>query len=412
MTAAPALASRDFRRLVAGQFVSLVGTQMNQVAVTWQLYQLTHSAVALGTLGLVRLPVVLFGLGGGVVADAVDRRRLMLASQSVMALCAAMLAAASATGQLSVPVLYGVAFVSGIGSTFDAPARQSLVPLLVPREQLGNALSLHALAWQVASVAGPALGWLVLAHGGATVVYVVDVVSYLAVIGALVRMEHRQAPGERSALSVGAIGEALRFLRGSPLILSTMLLDFAATFFGGSMLLMPIFADQILHTGPRGLGWLYAAQPVGAVLAAVLMSARPVLRRAGPTVLVSVAIYGAAVAGFGASRWLPLSLAMLALSGAADTVSMVIRQTLRQQLTPDAMRGRMTSVNMIFFRGGPQLGEVEAGFVAQAFGARVSVASGGVLCVVAVLAAAALVPTLRRYREPDPVLAPGPTTGG
>ena len=181
-----------------------------------------------------------------------------------------------------------------------------------------------------------------------------------------------------------------------------MLLDFVATFFGGSMLLMPIFADQILAVGPRGLGVLYAAQPVGAALAGFFMSARGVPRRQGMAVLVSVAAYGAAIAVFGVSRSFALSLVALAASGAADTVSMVIRQTLRQLLTPDELRGRMTSINMMFYIGGPQLGEFEAGAVARAFNARISVVSGGVLCAAAVLVTALVAPALRRYEGAHP----------
>lgn len=401
---ADALRSRDFRLLVLGQLVSLTGSQMSAVAVAWQLYELTHSPLSLGMLGLFRLlPVLVFGLGGGVVADAFDRRRLMFASQTIMALASGLLVVASATHHASAPVIYGVAVLAGIGSSFDAPARHALIPLLVPREELANALSLHSLAWQLASVLGPALGGLVLAHFGVVTVYSLDVLSFLAVLAALALMGHREQPGARSGdVSLAALGEALRFLRGSPLILSSMLLDFAATLLGGSMLLMPIFADRLLHAGPDGLGWLYAAQPVGAVLAAVVLSIRPRPTRPGPLMLWAIAAYGAAIAVFGASAWLPLSLVALACSGAADTASMVIRQTLRQELTPDALRGRMTSLNMIFFRGGPQLGEVEAGLVAHAFGPRLSVGSGGILCVVAAAIAAAAVPSLRAYRADTP----------
>jgi MFS family permease len=194
-----------------------------------------------------------------------------------------------------------------------------------------------------------------------------------------------------------AIGEGLRFLRGAPIIWSTMLLDFVATFFAGSLLLLPIFADQLLHVGPRGLGLLYAAQPAGAALTGAALSSMRTIRRQGPAVLWSVALYGASIALFGLSPWFWVSFLLLAVSGAADMVSAVIRNIVRQSLTPDELRGRMSSVVMIFFMGGPQLGEVEAGAVARLFGARVAVASGGALCVLAAAAAAVLVPQLRRY---------------
>jgi MFS family permease len=293
-----------------------------------------------------------------------------------------------------------------MAGAFDAPARQALLPLLVPREDLPAALGLSAFVWQVATVAGPALGGVVLAWAGVVPIYVIDAASFLAVIGALLAMRHR-APG-RSGTVVGfsAVAEGLRFLRGTPLIRNTMLLDFVATFFGGSMLLMPIFADQLLAVGPRGLGVLYAAQPVGAALAGLVLSSRGLPRRQGRAMLVSVAAYGAAVAVFGVSRSFALSIVALAASGAADTVSMVIRQTLRQLLTPDALRGRMTSINMIFFAGGPHLGEVEAGAVARAFTPRVSVASGGLLCVAAVAVTALLAPSLRDYERPGSSASP------
>jgi MFS family permease len=394
-----ALRSRDFRLLLTGQAVSLTGSFMQQVAVAWQLYLLTRSPLALGLLGFFRVaPVVAFALGGGVIADAVDRRRLMLCSQSALALVSLALALATHFGKVSPGVIYAMAFLAGTATVFDLPARQALVPALVSREELPNALSLYATMMQVGSVVGPALGGAVLAWRGPKAIYCLDAVSYLAVIGALVSLRHR-APGRGLAqVNARAALEGLRFIWRTPLISSTMLLDFIATFLGGSMLLLPIFADQLLHVGPRGLGLLYAAQPVGACLTGAALSTLPPIKRRGEAVLVSVAIYGLAIAVFGISPWFSLSFLALAVSGAADTVSMVVRQTLRQLLTPDELRGRMTSINMIFFMGGPQLGEVEAGAVARAFSPRISVASGGLLCALAVGAVALAVPSLRSYR--------------
>jgi len=396
----PALRHRDLALLLAGQLVSLTGSQMQQVAVVWQLYLFTRSPWALGLLGLFRvLPLLVFALGGGVVADVFDRRRLMIGTQSTFALVSVALAVLSAFGAAGAWALYAAAALAGAASAFDAPARQALLPLLVPREDLPSALALSALVWQIATVVGPALGGVVLAWTGVVPVYALDAASFLAVIGALLAMHHRAPARTGTAVGLSAALEGLRFMQRAPIIRTTMLLDFVATFFAGSMLLMPIFADQILSVGPRGLGLLYASQPAGAALAGLVLSSRGIPRRQGAAVLVAVAAYGVAVAAFGVSRWFPLSLLALAASGAADTVSMVIRQTLRQLLTPDELRGRMTSINMIFFVGGPQLGEVEAGAVARAFGARVSVASGGLLCVLAVAFTAALAPALRRYES-------------
>ncbi|WP_242344896.1 MFS transporter [Anaeromyxobacter terrae] len=400
MPALPAaLRARDFRNLLFGQVVSTTGTQMQHVAIVWQLYVLTRSPLALGLLGFFRVaPVIAFALGGGVVADAVDRRRLMLVTQTLLASVSITLAVTSHLGLATPALLYGLVAVGAAAIAFDNPARQALVPLLVPPEHLSGALSLAFTGWQVANVAGPALGGLLLAWGGVVTLYALDAASFLAVIGALLVMRHRASP-RATPLGFGAVKEGLQFLRRAPVIRTTMLLDFFATFFGGSMLLMPIFADQLLHVGPRGLGLLYAAQPAGAALAGAFLATRSLPRREGRAVLWAVGAYGAAVAVFGASRSFPLSLAALAVAGAADTVSTVIRQTLRQLLTPDALRGRMGSINMIFFMGGPQLGEVEAGAVARAFGPRLSVASGGLLCIGAAIVTAIVAPALRRYQR-------------
>ena len=397
----PSLESRDFRALLLGQLVSLTGSQMQQVAVAWQLYELTHSASALGLLGAFRVaPIVLFALLGGVVADALDRRRLMLVSQSALAIASLVLAVATRQGWASAPLLYAMASVSGAALTVDTPARQALVPLLVPRERLSGALSLWATAVQVATIVGPSLGGLVLEHAGVAPAYFVDAASFLAVIGALLTMRTATAARPGATVGLEAAREGLRFLKRTPIIGSTMLLDFFATFFGGSMLLMPIFADQILGVGKQGLGLLYAAQPLGAALAGAVLAAVPLPRRQGRAILWSVAFYGLAIALFGASRWFWLSLLALAASGAADTVSMVIRQTVRQLVTPDELRGRMTSVNMMFFMGGPQLGEVEAGYLARLTTPLFSVVTGGLACVFVAALAAVLAPSLRRY-EPQ-----------
>jgi MFS family permease len=403
-----ALRSRDFRLLFLGQLVSLTGSQMQTVAVPYQIYKLTGSSLALGFIGLCRVvPVVIFALGGGVIADALDRRRLMMLSQTLMAGCSLTLAVTTRSGHITPAIMYGVIGLGGAALALDSPARQSLIPLLVPRAHLANAIGLHAMAWEIAAIAGPSLAGLLIAWRGVFPVYVLDCVSFAAVLGALVAMHHRAPPRASVNISIGAAIDGLRFLWRTPLILSTMVLDAVATFFAGSLLLLPIYADRILAVGPRGLGLLYAAQPAGAAVAAMLMATRPTIHRQGAAVLVSIAVYGASVAAFGVSPWLPLSLVLLAISGAADTVSMVVRQTLRQLLTPDELRGRMTSVNMIFFIGGPQLGEFEAGVVAKLYGPRLSVASGGILCVVAAIVTAIALPSLRRlirddYRASEP----------
>ena len=396
------LRSRDFRLLIAGQAVSLTGSSMQQVAVVWQLYLLTGSPLSLGMLGLFRVtPILLLALGGGVAADALDRRKLMIASQTGMMLASLGLLAATHMGVVTPGIIYALAALGGVASAFDPPARQALVTQLVPVDALPNAFSLYMTAYQIAAVAGPALGGAFLAWKGVEPIYLLDVISYLAVIVALLAMEHKAPTRGLSQMSAAAALEGLKFLKRSPIILSTMLLDFFATFLAGSLLLLPFFADQLLKVGPRGLGVLYAAQPLGATVAGVALSFLPTIRRQGRAIVVSVALYGVAIAVFGVSNWFPLSLFALAASGAADTVSAVMRQTVRQLLTPDELRGRMTSVNMMFFIGGPQLGEVEAGVVAKLAGVRFSVWSGGALCVLAAIAAAVVVPSLRGYEHGD-----------
>jgi len=377
-----------------------MGSQVQRVAVAWQIYELTHSPVALGLVALFRaLPILSFGVLSGVVADAVDRRRLMVVTQSLMALSSAGLAALSLTHHASASAIYALTFLHGCGQAFDSPARQSIVPALVPRETLSNALSLNATTLKLASVIGPGLGGLIIEAGGLSVAYLLDAASFLAVIGALLGMRHRHVPPKESRVSLGAALEGLRFIRSQPLLVWLMGLDFIGTFFAGSTQLMPIFADTILHVGQRGLGFLLGAPALGAMVAAIGMSVLPEIRRRGAVVLASVAIYGAATAAFGLSTHYALSLAMLALAGGADAVSTVIRQTVRNLVTPDELRGRMTSLNMIFFMGGPQLGEVEAGLVAGAVGAPWSAASGGLACAAIAAAVAIFAPRLRSLRS-------------
>jgi MFS family permease len=368
--------------------------------VVWQLYLLTGSPLSLGLLGAFRVtPFLLLALGGGVAADALDRRKLMLASQFGMMLASLGLFAATFSHVVSPGLIYGLSAFAGVASAFDLPARQSLVPQLVAKEDLPNALSLYTTVFETASIAGPAVGGALLAWQGVLPIYALDVVSFFATITALLLMRHDHAYRGLSGINASAMLEGLRFLRTQPLILACMVLDFVATFLGGSLLLLPIFADQLLRVGPKGLGLLYAAQPAGGAACGLLLSWLPTIRRQGRAVILAVAVYGGAIALFGISRWFVLSLVALAVSGAADMISAVMRQTLRHTLTPDALRGRMTSVNMMFFIGGPQLGEVEAGVVAKWFGAPVSVWSGGVLCVLAGIFAAAFVPSLRKYEH-------------
>jgi MFS family permease len=398
----PALRHENFVLFWSGGIVSRLGTQMRDVALAWQLYELTRSPLALGLPGLFRVtPLLLLALGGGVAADALDRRRVMLVTQSLLALTSAILGFVTLTGRATPALLYALIALSAATTAFDNPARQALVVNLLPEEDLPNGLALQVLGHQVSTVAGPALGGLLLGATSAGVVYVVDAISFLAVIAALfvVRPKRRAEGSTPVPLRLSALRPAFELLQKRPVLLWLALVDFMATFFAGSMQLLPIFADQAFRVGPWGYGLLQSAPAVGAVVASVLISARPPMRRQGLAVLVSVGVYGAAIAAFGLSRSFPLALGLLALSGAADTVSTVVRQVARQMLTPDELRGRMNAVNMIFFMGGPQLGELEAGIVAQMWTTRGSVVSGGLACIVVALVFGAFVPVLRQLGE-------------
>jgi MFS family permease len=410
-----ALQHRNFRLLWASQLVSFSGSMMQMAAILWHVSLLvppSQKALALGMVGLVRIvPIVGFSLLSGVVADAVDRRRLMVVTQTGMAVAAAVLAWLTFRGLTAIWPIYLLAALGSAFGSFDGPARNALLPSLVPREHLPNAISLNTIMFQSASVLGPSLAGVLIATLGVAWIYALNALSFAAVIAALLAMRDvpEIAGEERGDISLKAALDGLRFVFRAPMIRSTMLLDFFATFFSSATALLPIFAQDILHVGAHGYGWLYAAPSVGALLTgAVMVRAVGGIRRRGAVLLWAVAFYGVATVLFGLSRSFWLTFACLALSGAADTVSMVLRNIVRQLTTPDHLRGRMTGVNMVFFMGGPQLGEMEAGLVANWFGAPVSVVTGGIGCLIATAWTALATPELRRYRRDEP----GPAAAG
>lgn len=407
-----ALQHRNFRLLWSSQLVSMAGSMMQNAAILWHVSILVPPAqrgLALGMVGLVRIvPIIGFSLVSGVVADALDRRKLMLVTQTGMLLAAGTLAVLELSGLKALWPVYLLAAAGSAFGSFDGPARQSLIPNLVPREHLPNAISLNTIMFQTASVLGPAAGGLVIGTLGVGWAYLFNALSFVCVIVALLMMRDipQRPPGDKVTISLGSAAEGLRFVFRNPLIRSTMLLDFFATFFASAMALLPIYAQDILKVGAKGYGLLSAAPSVGALVTSVLM-VRYIDRidRRGRVMLASVVVFGLVTVVFGISRSFLLTFACLVVSGASDTVSMVIRNVVRQLATPDTMRGRMTSVNMIFFMGGPQLGELEAGLVANAWGAPFSVVSGGIGCLLATAWVAARTPALRRYRRDTPVTA-------
>jgi len=406
-----ALTHRNFRLIWLGLLASITGSMMQNAALLWHVSLLVRpdrKALALGLVGLVRVvPIVCLSLVSGVVADAWNRRRLMLLTQAGAAAVSLALAVLAFRGLSVVWPIYVLAALGASVGTFDLPARQSLVPTLVPREHLPNAISMNTIMFQVASVAGPSLGGILIAAAGVGWVYVANALSFSCVIAALLMMRGvsgkpvRMGDEPENEISLKAAVEGLRFVFESPLIRSTMLLDFFATFFSSATALLPIFAQDVLHVGARGYGWLYAAPAVGAVaMSAAMIPLASRIERRGPVLLWAVAGYGLATAVFGLSTWFWLTFFCLAMTGAMDTISMIIRNIVRQLETPDRLRGRMMGVNMVFFQGGPQLGELEAGAVANWLGPVVSVVSGGVGCLFATAWVAKSTPALRRYRRP------------
>lgn len=399
--------------------ISVAGTQMQTAAVLWHVNELSGQPIALGGVGLVRLiPVLVFSLIAGAVADLVNRRSLMLLTQSVLAVLALLLGILTLRGIDSIAVIYLILALSAAVSTFDLPARQSLVPNLVPRETLTNAFSLTSIAYQFGSIAGPAVGGLVLANLGIAYAYFINAISFGAVIIALILIGHvpqekiEEATFARNARRPAfwqSVRTGLNYVFNQPIILSSMLLDFFATFFSEAVTLLPIFAKDILGVGAEGYGILVSAPSVGAGLMALILSFIPTIRKQGPILLTAVIGYGLATVLFGLSRDFALTFFALMMTGSMDSLSAIIRNTIRQIQTPDNLRGRMTSINQIFFMGGPQLGEMEAGIVAQLISPTFSVVTGGIGCLLAVIGIALRFPQLRRYQGDEPVIAGSPS---
>lgn len=397
---------RDFRLLWTGQLISITGSQMRMVAVDWQVYEIAtkqglNPALALGTIGLMRvIPMTLSALFAGVAADRFERRKVIMVTSFIALFASIILALAGSLETPNLLIVYAMVVVTAISSAFEMPARQALIPALVPAPMLSQAMSAGIISWQLATVLGPSIAGILISIYGVVPLYWIDAASYLAVVAAAVMMRPVLVVSTRPPVQMKDAFEGLKFVFKHRIMSSTMLLDFFATFFGAATTLMPIFANEILGVGAEGYGLMRAAPSVGAVAAAVLLSSRRITKQ-GPVLLISVAIFGVSMAVFGASSWFPLTLIALVLSGAADTISMIIRGTLRQLLTPDDLRGRMTAVNMIFVAGGPQLGEFVVGITASIIGAPLAVLIGGILCVGLVTGTALKVPELRTLDTPE-----------
>lgn len=389
--------SRDFRLLLTGSFLANFGLQMLSVAVSWDLYMQTRSAVVLGNVGFVQVaPFLLFALFAGHVADRYDRRRVMLATQALLLAASALLALASR----SVALIYACLFLTQMARALQWPARQAMLPGMVPPDALSNAIAWNSSAFEIASVTGPALAGILVAAAGSGAVYLIQVACAGLTLASIWMLRYRgagkrdHAPGDRRPLL-----EGLRFVWHSRLVLPAISLDLFAVLFGGATALLPIFAVDILHAGARGLGWLRAASSIGAIVMAFLLAHAGPIRRSGLALLWSVAGFGAATVVFGFSRSLWLSFVMLIAIGALDNVSVVLRQSLVQKKTPDAVRGRVLAVNSVFINCSNQLGAVESGWTAAWFGAVPSVVGGGLATVLIVAAFAVGSRELRGWTE-------------
>lgn len=386
----------------AAQTISVVGSRMQMVAIRWHIFDLTHSYTALALISLFRfVPIVIFSMIGGAVADARDRRLIMLGTQSVLTFSALLLFGMTETGRITPMAIYALNALSAAAIAFDNPARQSLTPNLVPREHYANAASLNSISMNTATVVGPLLSGFFIGMGKLGLVYGVNAISFLAVIVALLRLRkfpYQSASAQRPQVNRQALKDGMLFVWHTPILVWIIVLDFLATFFSSADALLPAFATDVLHVGPRGYGKLAAAEAVGSLTAGAFLSAHVKVRDHGKVIIAAVLMYGVATIVFGASKTFWISWIALAVAGLADTVSTILRQTIRQLVTPDNLRGRMSATMMLFFMGGPQLGNVEAGLVAKWIGAPWSVITGGIGCVLATLWVAFKGKELRDYR--------------
>lgn len=375
-------------------------------ALFWHLRTLTDQPIVVSGIGMARfLPILILSLVGGLVADMYNRRKVMFVSQIMMTLVSLTFGILTYFNLIQIWHMYVLTAIQAAAMAFDMPARQALMPNLIPRKDLPSAFSLQSMAFNIGSVVGPGLSGLVIATMGQSWTYFLDAISFGAVIISLLIIGnvHQEINPivRQQGINLEAIKDGVAFIRSQPIILSSMILDFFATFFSSANTLLPFIARDVLKVGAVEYGWLSAAQPVGAVGVGLVLSQRTKIRKQGALMLWAVVAFGLATIIFGISTGFWLTMLSLALIGGADAVSTILRNTIRQLQTPDAMRGRMVSINQIFFMGGPQLGEIEAGLAAQAFGAPWAIITGGLGCILAVIWIARKWPVLPKYSGED-----------
>ena len=394
----PLRRSRDFRRLVSGELVSVLGTQLTTVAVPYQVYELTHSSLVVGLVSTTQLfPLIAGSLMAGSVVDAMDRRRLLMVAQVLMAACSAGLAVNADLGPALWPLFVLPALAAGF-SGLDSAGRNAIVPNMVRRSELPTASAIFQALFQLGAVAGPAVAGLLLAGAGVRFVYWMDVASFGVALLAVFLISP-QPPGEAGHRpGLRSIIEGLKFVRGRQSIQGAYLIDINAMVFGMPRALFPALATTFFGGGATTLGFLYAAPGAGALVGALTTGWVSRIQRQGLAVIVAVIAWGAAITCFGLVPWLPAALALLAAAGCADVISAVFRSTIIQLAVPDALRGRLAGLQIAVVTGGPRLGDLEAGAVAAAFGDTVSVVSGGLACIAGALVLARLLPGFRHQR--------------
>ncbi len=399
---APLRHDRDFRLLWAGQSISTAGRMITTVVLPYQVYVLTGDLLAVGALSLVQLvPILIFALGGGAVADAVDRRRLLLVTQLGLAGASLVLTLLALLPEPPLAAIYAAAFASaGIGA-IDQPARASAIPRLVPAHRLTAAIALNQLVFNASAVVGPAIGGVVLATAGIAVAYLIDAVTFGAAIAALLLIAPiPPAPGANRP-SLRGIMDGLQFARRRKEVLATFVVDLNAMVFGSPRSLYPALALDVFRVGPAGVGLMSSAAGLGALVAALLSGWTATVRRPGLAVLASVALWSIGIAGFGLATFsFPLALLCLAIASGADVISAVLRSSIVQSLTPDDLRGRVSSIHILVVTGGPRVGDAEASAVAAAIGPTLSVVSGGLCSLAGIGAIALALPEFRRLRLP------------
>ena len=392
-----ALRYPDFRRFLTGNFLTSLGAQMQTVAVGWYLYERTDSALALGGVGLAQvLPIFLLTLPAGHLADHVDRKKLLRLTLMLSMFSSLGLALASYLHG-AVPFVYTLLVLNGIARALNAPARDALGPQLLPVELLGNGATWRSGLFQLASVLGPATGGLIISitHSATpTFVLTAVLISVFAIL--LGPVQPRRFERASRALTWETLAGGVRFIWQTRILFATITLDLFAVLLGGATMLLPVFAKDILHVGPDGLGWLMAAPSLGAIAVAIALARAP-MRRAGPALLWAVTGFGVATIAFGFSRSFSLSLFLLALIGAFDMVSVVVRSTLVQVLTPDELRGRVGAVNALFIGTSNELGGFESGALAALVGPVAAVVAGGIGSILVVIGVAAVWPEVRRF---------------